>query len=68
MSFSVLEKQVMEDGINYLSSLDKNLSKFLKQFDVPALPIEEDYFWSLTRSVFTSRSAVKLQKKYLIDI
>ena len=51
MSFTVLEKQVMEDGLNYLSSLDKNLSKFLKQFDVPVLPIEEDYFWSLTRSV-----------------
>lgn len=63
MSFTVLEKQVMEDGINYLSSLDKNLSKFLKQFDVPVLPIEEDYFWSLTRSVIYQQISVKAAKK-----
>ena len=63
MSFTVLEKQVMEDGINYLSSLDKNLSKFLKQFDVPFLPIEEDYFWSLTRSVIYQQISVKAAKK-----
>ena len=69
MSFSVLEKQVMEDGINYLSSLDKNLSKFLKQFDVPVLPIEEDYFWSLTRSVIyqqiSGKAAKKISDRYL---
>ena len=63
MSFTVLEKQVMEDGINYLSSLDKNLSNFLKQFDVPVLPIEEDYFWSLTRSVIYQQISVKAAKK-----
>ena len=63
MSFTVLEKQVMRDGINYLSSLDKNLSKFLKQFDVPVLPIEEDYFWSLTRSVIYQQISVKAAKK-----
>lgn len=63
MSFTVLEKQVMEDGINYLSSLDKNLSKFLKQFDVPVLPIEKDYFWSLTRSVIYQQISVKAAKK-----
>ena len=68
MSFTVLEKQVMEDGINYLSSLDKNLSKFLKQFDVPVLPIEENYFWSLTRSVIYQQISGKAAKKYLIDI
>ena len=69
MSFTFLEKQVMEDGINYLSSLDKNLSKFLKQFDVPVLPIEEDYFWSLTRSVIyqqiSSKAAKKISDRYL---
>ena len=69
MSFTVLEKQVMEDGINYLSSLDKNLSKFLKQFDVPVLPIEEDYFWSLTRSVIyqqiSGKAAKKIADRYL---
>ena len=69
MSFTVLEKQVMEDGINYLSSLDKNLSKFLKQFDVPVLPIEEDYFWSLTRSVIyqqiSGKAAKKISDRYL---
>ena len=63
MSFTVLEKQVMEDGINYLSSLDKNLSKFLKQFDVPVLPIEQDYFWSLTRSVIYQQISGKAAKK-----
>ena len=63
MSFTALEKQVMEDGINYLSSLDKNLSKFLKQFDVPVLPIEKDYFWSLTRSVIYQQISVKAAKK-----
>ena len=69
MSFTVLEKQVMEDGINYLSSLDKNLSKFLKQFDVPVLPIEQDYFWSLTRSVIyqqiSGKAAKKISDRYL---
>ena len=63
MSFTVLEKQVMEDGINYLSSSDKNLSKFLKQFDVPVLPIEKDYFWSLTRSVIYQQISGKAAKK-----
>ena len=69
MSFTVLEKQVMEDGINYLSSLNKNLSKFLKQFDVPVLPIEKDYFWSLTRSVIyqqiSGKAAKKISDRYL---
>ena len=69
MSFTVLEKQVMEDGINYLSSLNKNLSNFLKQFDVPVLPIEEDYFWSLTRSVIyqqiSGKAAKKISDRYL---
>ena len=69
MSFTVLEKQVMEDGINYLSSLDENLSRFLKQFDVPVLPIEEDYFWSLTRSVIyqqiSGKAAKKISDRYL---
>ena len=69
MPFTVLEKQVMEDGINYLSSLDKNLSKFLKQFDVPVLPIEEDYFWSLSRSVIyqqiSGKAAKKISDRYL---
>lgn len=69
MSFTVLEKQVMEDGINYLSSLDKNLSNFLKQFDVPVLPIEEDYFWSLIRSVIyqqiSGKAAKKISDRYL---
>ena len=69
MSFTVLEKQVMRDGINYLSSLDKNLSKFLKQFDVPVLPIEEDYFWSLTRPVIyqqiSGKAAKKISDRYL---
>ena len=45
MSITVLDKEEMIDGVNYLSSLNVNLSKFLKSYNVPTLPIEKNYFW-----------------------
>ena len=69
MSITVLEKEVMIDGINYLSSLNVNLSKFLKYYDIPNLPIEKNYFWSLCRSVIyqqiSGKAAKKISERYL---
>ena len=69
MSITVLEKEVMIDGINYLSSLNVNLSKFLKSYDIPNLPIEKNYFWSLCRSVIyqqiSGKAAKKISERYL---
>ena len=69
MSTTVLEKEVMIDGINYLSSLNVNLSKFLKSYNIPNLPIEKNYFWSLCRSVIyqqiSGKAAKKISERYL---
>ena len=69
MSITVLEKEVMIDGINYLSSLNVNLSKFLKSYNIPNLPIEKNYFWSLCRSVIyqqiSGKAAKKISERYL---
>ena len=69
MSTTVLEKEVMIDGINYLSSLNVNLSKFLKSYNVPNLPVEKNYFWSLCRSVIyqqiSGKAAKKISERYL---
>lgn len=69
MSIIVLEKEVMIDGINYLSSLNVNLSKFLKSYNIPNLPIEKNYFWSLCRSVIyqqiSGKAAKKISERYL---
>ena len=69
MSITVLEKEVMIDGINYLSSLNVNLSKFLKSYNIPNLPIEKNYFWSLCRSVIyqqiSGKAAKKISDRYL---
>ena len=69
MSTTVLEKEVMIDGINYLSSLNVNLSKFLKSYNIPNLPIEKNYFWSLCRSVIyqqiSGKAAKKISDRYL---
>ena len=51
MSITVLDKEAMVDGVNYLSSLNVNLSKFLKSYNVPTLPVEKNYFWALCRSI-----------------
>ena len=69
MSITVLEKEVMIDGINYLSSLNVNLSKFLKSYNIQNLPIEKNYFWSLCRSVIyqqiSGKAAKKISERYL---
>lgn len=69
MSITVLEKEVMIDGINYLSSLNVNLSKFIKSYNVPNLPLETNYFWSLCRSVIyqqiSGKAAKKISERYL---
>ena len=69
MSITVLEKEVMIDGINYLSSLNVNLSKFLKSYNVPTLPVEKNYFWALCRSVIyqqiSGKAAKKISDRYL---
>lgn len=69
MSINVLDKEEMVDGVNYLSSLNVNLSKFLKSYNVPTLPIEKNYFWSLCRSVIyqqiSGKAAKKISDRYL---
>ena len=69
MSITVLEKEVMIDGINYLSSLNVNLSKFLKSYNIQNLPVEKNYFWSLCRSVIyqqiSGKAAKKISERYL---
>ena len=69
MSIIVLDKEEMIDGVNYLSSLNVNLSKFLKSYNVPTLPVEKNYFWSLCRSVIyqqiSGKAAKKISDRYL---
>ena len=69
MSITVLDKEEMVDGVNYLSSLNVNLSKFLKSYNVPTLPVEKNYFWSLCRSVIyqqiSGKAAKKISERYL---
>ena len=69
MTITVLEKEIMIDGINYLSSLNVNLSKFLKSYNIPNLPVEKNYFWSLCRSVIyqqiSGKAAKKISERYL---
>ena len=69
MSITVLDKETMVDGINHLSSLNMNLSKFLKSYNVPTLPVEKNYFWSLCRSVIyqqiSGKAAKKISERYL---
>ena len=69
MSITVLDKEAMVDGVNYLSSLNVNLSKFLKSYNVPTLPVEKNYFWALCRSVIyqqiSGKAAKKISDRYL---
>ena len=69
MSITVLDKEAMVDGVNYLSSLNVNLSKFLKSYNVPTLPEEKNYFWALCRSVIyqqiSGKAAKKISDRYL---
>ena len=70
MSIIVLDKEEMIDGVNYLSSLNVNLSKFLKSYNVPTLPVEKNYFWALCRSVIyqqiSGKAAKKISDRYLL--
>ena len=69
MSITVLDREEMVDGVNYLSSLNVNLSKFLKSYNVPTLPVEKNYFWALCRSVIyqqiSGKAAKKISDRYL---
>jgi len=69
MSITVLDKEAIVDGVNYLSSLNVNLSKFLKSYNVPTLPVEKNYFWALCRSVIyqqiSGKAAKKISDRYL---
>ena len=64
-----LGKEVMIDGIKKLSSNDIRLKTFLQKFNVPVLPIEKNYFWSLCRSVIyqqiSGKAAKKISDRYL---
>ena len=64
-----LEEEVMIDGIKKLSSNDIRLKTFLQKFNVPVLPIEKNYFWSLCRSVIyqqiSGKAAKKISDRYL---
>ena len=62
MSFSVLEKEVMVEGINHLSSLDSKIKHLLNAFDPPKLKVEKNYFWSLCRSIIYQQISGKAAK------
>ena len=62
MSFSVLGKEVMVEGINHLSSVDSKIKHLLNSFDVPDLKVEKNYFWSLCRSIIYQQISGKAAK------
>ena len=70
MSITVLEQEAMIDGVKHLSSLNVKLSKFLKAYNIPTLPAEKNYFWSLCRSVIyqqiSGKAAKKISDRYLL--
>ncbi len=62
MSFSVLEKEVMVEGIDHLSSIDSKIKHLLNSFDVPELKVEKNYFWTLCRSIIYQQISGKAAK------
>ena len=70
MSITVLDQEAMIDGVKHLSSLNVKLSKFLKAYKIPTLPVEKNYFWSLCRSVIyqqiSGKAAKKISDRYLL--
>ncbi len=62
MSFLVLEKKDMVEGINHLSSLNPKIKKLLNAFDPPELKVEKNYFWSLCRSIIYQQISGKAAK------
>ena len=51
MALLPLSEDEMESGIKILSQKDPRLVTLFDQFNVPALKDEENYFWSLCRSI-----------------
>ena len=51
MALLPLNKNEMDNGIKILSQKDPRLVSLFDQFNVPALKDEENYFWSLCRSI-----------------
>jgi len=51
MALLPLSKDEMDSGIKILSQKDPRLVSLFDQFNVPALKDEENYFWSLCRSI-----------------
>lgn len=62
MSSIILGKGEIVDGIKLLSSADPNLKILFNSFDVPALKIEKNYFWSLCRSIIYQQISGKAAK------
>ena len=51
MALLPLSKNEMDNGIKILSQKDPRLVPLFDQFNIPALKDEENYFWSLCRSI-----------------
>ena len=51
MALLPLSKNEMDNGIKILSQKDSRLKTLFEQYNVPALKDEENYFWSLCRSI-----------------
>ena len=51
MALLPLSEDEMDSGIKILSQKDPRLVSLFDQFNVPALKDEENYFWSLCRSI-----------------
>lgn len=62
MSSIILGKVEIIDGIKLLSSADPNLKILFNSFDVPALKIEKNYFWSLCRTIIYQQISGKAAK------
>ena len=62
MSFSILEKEGVVEGINHLSSLDPKIKHLLNAYDPPKLKVEKNYFWSLCRSIIYQQISGKAAK------
>ena len=62
MALLPLSEDEMESGIKILSQKDPRLVTLFDQFNVPALKDEENYFWSLCRSIIYQQISGKAAK------
>ena len=62
MSSLVLNDRTIVNGINQLSSIDPILKHLFSGFDIPKLKIENNYFWSLCRSIIYQQISGKAAK------